>query len=263
MSYRATEWKTPGFYGPVTATLDWCEANYQFSHYIAEVANSFSNLFTIVLATWGGFCAIRQSLPTRYVTGYVGVALVGLGSFAFHATLLFEAQLADELPMIYVGSMALWYLFDDKPGYGIKTARTKWLILLSIMFDILFTWSYMLYRNPVYHQIVFASLVLTTTARVTYVLRWSERIKDIPENIRSTIGQLFSTGAAIFALGFLVWNLDNIFCDTLTRWKVHIGWPCAFLLEGHSWWHIMTGAGTYYIHWKGLPRVRRVDKRHG
>jgi dihydroceramidase len=74
----------------------------------------------------------------------------------------------------------------------------------------------------------------------------------------STIGKLFSKGAGMFALGFFIWNMDNIFCDTLTRWKVFIGWPRAFLLEGmpvhclrihllwlndysgHSWWHVLT-----------------------
>ncbi|KAG5342044.1 hypothetical protein C0989_005724 [Termitomyces sp. Mn162] len=206
------KWHQPGFYGPVTATLDWCEANYQFSYYIAEVANSFSNLFTIALAICGVVAAASQSLPTRYVAGYMGIALVGFGSFAFHATLLLEAQLADELPMIYVGSMSLWFLFDDRPGYGVKSSRT--------------------YRNPVYHQIVFASIVFTTVARVTYLLKWSDRTSDIPDKVISTIGKLFSSGAAMFALGFLIWNLDNIFCDTLTSWKVAVGWPRAFLLEG-------------------------------
>ncbi|KAG5649856.1 hypothetical protein H0H81_001764, partial [Sphagnurus paluster] len=63
-------WLNSGFYGPVTATLDWCEANYQFSYYIAEMANTFSNLFTITLAVCGGLTAAGQSLPARYVAGY-------------------------------------------------------------------------------------------------------------------------------------------------------------------------------------------------
>jgi dihydroceramidase len=64
-----------------------------------------------------------------------------LGSFLFHATLLFEAQLADELPMIYVGAMSLFLLFDNKPGYGLHTLRTKSLIALLAIFNVLFTWS--------------------------------------------------------------------------------------------------------------------------
>ncbi|KAF8625202.1 hypothetical protein AX15_005507 [Amanita polypyramis BW_CC] len=234
-----------GFFGPVTATLDWCEANYQFSHYIAEMANSFSNLFTIALAACGYLEAQRQSLPQRYLVGYLGVALVGIGSFAFHATLLYEAQLADELPMIYVGSMGLWLIFDDRPGYDLK--GTKRSILLLLAFDGLFTLSYYLYRNPVYHQIVFASIVFIVTIRITYVLKYSRMSSSIPTETRAISGKLFSIGAALFAFGFLIWNMDNIFCMSLTDVKRALGWPAAFLLEGHSWWHILTGAGTYYM----------------
>ncbi|TFK41854.1 ceramidase [Crucibulum laeve] len=236
-----------GFYGPVTATLDWCEANYQFSPYIAEMANTFSNLFAIALSVCGWFEAMQESLPTRYLLGYMGVGLVGVGSFAFHATLLFQAQLADELPMIYVGSMSLWLLFDDKPGFGLRSTRTKVLIAMLAIFDILFTWSYYVYRNPVYHQVVFATIVIATIIRITYLLKYSEAGQSIPAKKKSSIAKLFTTGAGLFAFGFFIWNLDNIFCDTLTGWKVSMGWPAAFLLEGHSWWHVLTGSGSYYM----------------
>ena len=66
---------------------------------------------------------------------------MGIGSFFFHATLQFHAQLADELPMIYVGSMSLWLLFDNKPGFGLKSSRTRLLIAVAVVLDVLFTWS--------------------------------------------------------------------------------------------------------------------------
>lgn len=90
----------------------------------------------------------------------------------------------------------------------------------------------MAYRNPVFHQVVFASLVLSTTFRITYILQKSEASRRIPDKKKSAIGKLFTTGAALFALGFLLWNMDNLFCHILTRWKIAIGWPLAFLLEG-------------------------------
>ena len=90
----------------------------------------------------------------------------------------------------------------------------------------------MVYRNPVYHQIVFASLIVITTLRVTYLLNLSDASQRIPAKAKKTITRFFSTGSAMFALGFLIWNVDNTFCHTLTAWKVSIGWPIAFLLEG-------------------------------
>lgn len=39
----------------------------------------------------------------------------------------------------------------------------------------------------------------------------------------------------MFSLAFIIWNLDNVFCGTLTQWKRKAGWPLAFLLEGQSY----------------------------
>lgn len=89
-----------------------------------------------------------------------------------------------------------------------------------------------MYRNPVYHQVVFAFLVIATTLRVTYLLKWSETRTRIPDDQKAVIGKIFASGAATFALGFFIWNLDNIFCGTLTSFKARVGWPLAFLLEG-------------------------------
>ncbi|KAG9222479.1 alkaline ceramidase ydc1 [Pleurotus ostreatus] len=271
-----------GWWGPVTATLDWCEANYQFSHYIAEVANTFSNLFTIWLALFGSVAVWRESLPERFLLGCAGFGLVGIGSFAFHATLLYEAQLADELPMVYVASFTLYLLLDSKPGFDNTTRRSILSVAALVAFDVLFTWSYYLYRNPVYHQVVFASILVLVIIRVTTCLRSPQAKTRIPDHKKTQITRLFTTGVLSFATGFLIWNLDNIFCGKLTSWKVSMGWPVAFLLEGHSWWHVLTGLGTHYksigiqylilcmkddhrhyiIGYKyGLPYVKRVLKK--
>jgi dihydroceramidase len=68
--------------------------------------------------------------------------------------------------------------------------------------------------------------------RVTFLLRWSDASGHVTTETRAVISRVFIRGVATFVFGFFVWNLDNIFCDTLTRWKVNIGWPIAFLLEG-------------------------------
>jgi hypothetical protein len=79
-----------GHWGPVTATLDWCEvrrsfpsssksylslfhgrqANYQFSHYVAEISNTFSNLFFVCISLYGASLSVKQSLPARYLVGF-------------------------------------------------------------------------------------------------------------------------------------------------------------------------------------------------
>jgi len=270
-----------GHWGPVTATLDWCEVNYQFSHYIAEVSNSFSNLFFICLSIYGAWLSSRESLPARYLVGFAGCALIGLGSFGFHATLLYEAQLADELPMIYVASFFLAVLLESEPGFGFKSTYSKLLVAAVVVFDIVFTATYIIHRNPLYHQCVFAALMVATMVREGQLLFWSEASRTIPDKKKATIVEVLRTGGCTFLLGFFIWNLDNIFCRPWTPIKHAVGWPTAFFMEGHAWWHVLTGLGTFYIfqgitllslsvkddhhkfrltYWNGLPLVMRTNK---
>jgi len=53
------------------------------------------------------------------------------------------------------------------------------------------------------------------------------------------------TGTACFIFGYLLWQLDFIYCAQLTTWKRAIGMPWSFLLEFHGWWHILTAIGAY------------------
>ena len=46
------------------------QVNFQFSPYIAEMANTFSNIFTISLALCGGSQAMKERLPPRFPLGY-------------------------------------------------------------------------------------------------------------------------------------------------------------------------------------------------
>jgi len=46
------------------------QVNFQFSPYIAEMANAFSNIFTITLALCGGLQAMKERLPSRFSLGY-------------------------------------------------------------------------------------------------------------------------------------------------------------------------------------------------
>lgn len=58
----------------------------------------------------------------------------------------------------------------------------------------------------------------------------AESAREARQQIRYT----YNLGSAIFVTGFLIWNLDNIFCSSLRETRFKIGWPVAFLLEGHA-----------------------------
>lgn len=57
--------------------------------------------------------------PWRFAAPHIGIACVGIGSFIFHATLKWYAQvLLDEMPMIYVSSMVLYLVLAPPAGSG-------------------------------------------------------------------------------------------------------------------------------------------------
>jgi len=43
-------------------------------------------------------------------------------------------------------------------------------------------------------------------------------------------------GLSVFLGAFFIWNLDNIYCGKLRRWRREIGLPWGIVLEGHGWW---------------------------
>ena len=89
----------------------------------------------------------------------------------------------------------------------------------------------MMYRNPVYHQVTFGLLMFIITARTEWIIKQYAG-KAIPTPEIKKLRRTLLVGTVTFSLGFVVWNLDNLFCDNITAWKYKIGWPAAFLLEG-------------------------------
>jgi len=77
-----------------------CELNYEHSPYIAEMVNTLSNLPSILLGVFGAYTTVSNGIPWRYALCYLGLSVIGLGSTGFHASLKWEWQLMDELPMV-------------------------------------------------------------------------------------------------------------------------------------------------------------------
>lgn len=103
-------WAQFGALSPV----DWCEPNYVRSAYVAEWWNTLSSLAIVGFGLHGWWRAKRP----RFAFGYVLLAIVGLGSAAFHGTLLKLAQASDELPMILTGLVFAYILArrNDAPA---------------------------------------------------------------------------------------------------------------------------------------------------
>ena len=238
-----------GYWGPITSTLLWCEEKYVHSYYIAEPVNTVTNLFFIALSLYGFRSARREKLPTRTAVSHLGVAFIGLGSALFHGTLKYSMQLMDELPMIYTSAFLTYCVVETSKGYG--NPRFRLLLPLTLIGLVIFiTVAYIWSGNPVFHQVAYASIQLVSTARVISLLRnpkspLNTTAKGLAQ--KAKLKRLYRFGCTIFILAFAIWNMDNIFCYRLRQMRRQVGYPLAVLLEGHGWWHILTGWGAYCI----------------
>ncbi|KAK4684256.1 dihydroceramidase, partial [Tremellales sp. Uapishka_1] len=229
-----------GYWGNHTSTIDWCELNYTHSPYIAEFVNTLTNVPIILLGVYGAWAHLRNGIQKRYALIYLGLSLIGVGSFGFHASLRWEWQLMDELPMIYVITYATYLVFDTLPTFAPRFGQLG--VYLMLAWDVFVTLSYLYLPNPIYHQIAFAAILLSSVGRNVYL------ITKLPAGHpnRSKIIKTLFNGLTTFALGFVIWNIDNFFCTQLRTIREHVGvW--GFLVEGHAYWHILTGYGSFLV----------------
>ncbi|KAK8056743.1 alkaline ceramidase-like protein, partial [Apiospora rasikravindrae] len=242
--------------------------DYVMNHYVAEVCNTLTNALFIWLGYKGIRDCIKYSHPWIFFVAFMGYTVVGMGSTFFHATLksssnqptLDPMQLVDELAMIYTTCFMCYATFS----YGRSRSISVMLGLALTGLSYYITERYYRTKDPQFHQdaygiltaiVVFSNMyIIETQVRPALKAREEKRAPNpaiLPADaIVKQMWAMVITGLTIFLGGFLVWNLDNIYCQTITRWRRQIGLPLAMLLEGHAWWHVMTGIAYYYISWR-------------
>ena len=162
-------------------------------------------------------------------------------------------QLVDELSMIYTTCILVYAVYSH--GRSTKVAVTIGVSVFALAAFITAYYHYL--KNPVFHQNAFAVLTTSVVLRSMYtmekILRPSRRSRDSKLNghfdetertridrrdakILSNMWKLVAFGLGAIGLGFLIWNLDNVFCPVLRRWRREIGLPWGIFLEGHGWW---------------------------
>ncbi|KAJ5632594.1 hypothetical protein N7490_008933 [Penicillium lividum] len=272
-----------GFWSPVTSTLNWCEEDYYATIYSAEIVNTLTNLLFMWLGVKGIISCLRNQHDQIFLVALLGYLVVGTGSFLFHSTLKCKYLCEDTgsslilLTIDYiVVKLKLIVGATHRPhATGVRIVLGSSLAFLSVFI----TLYYHYLQDPVFHQNAYALLTAVVVFRSMYTMettlrpRWRksreedrlERQKQglpVPtkerqhyENVRDgktlkTMWFMVVYGLSMFLGGFAIWNLDNQFCSNIRRWRRVVGLPWGIFLEGHGWWHIMTGLGAYlYIVW--------------
>ncbi|CAK9027745.1 Alkaline ceramidase 3 (AlkCDase 3) (Alkaline CDase 3) (Alkaline phytoceramidase) (aPHC) [Durusdinium trenchii] len=120
--------------GNITASINFCEGpDFHHSDVLAEPVNvATSMLFYMPVGLIGllGPAWKEGRCELRFFLCYGGVALVGIGSGALHASLDAVAQAGDELPMLYASAMLAYCCADfflTKRGWGRAAAWLPWI----------------------------------------------------------------------------------------------------------------------------------------
>ncbi|XP_023335409.1 alkaline ceramidase 3 [Eurytemora carolleeae] len=222
-----------GVWGERTASIDWCESNYEITPWIAEFWNTISNLAMIIPSLYGCFVVLTQGLETRYLISYLFFLTVGIGSWMFHMTLQYSMQLLDELPMIYTTCLFIYLQAMIKEGPG---KHNKLLICCLAGYAIFFTALYSVWSNPLVMEYMYAFVIVILLGQSVWLLYQESN----PACLR-----VFIVGTALYAVAFLIWNIDNHFCSHLQEFRKGKSTGVAALSQLHAWWHLLAGYSTY------------------
>ena len=236
-----------GFWGPPSSTLNWCEANYEVTFYIAEFWNTITNLGMILPAIYGLIQCKRQGIESRYTYNFLTLLSIGIGSWMYHMTLNYEMQLLDELPMLYGASYVVYCLYtaknDNKKEQQEGTMqRGSVLAILLILNCIIVTIVYLKIRDPIFFQAMFATIV-----SIGYIISLHYNYYQYSNLGLKLLLMVF--GSTMIAFG--LWNIDTSFCEKLTNIRERTLRPSPILkflsplTQLHGWWHIIGGYGFY------------------
>ncbi|XP_064837737.1 alkaline ceramidase 3 isoform X1 [Oncorhynchus masou masou] len=237
-----------GYWGRPTSTLDWCEDNYVVSFYIAEFWNTVSNLIMILPPIYGAIQTYKDGLEFRYVYSFLGLAAVGIGSWCFHMTLQYEMQLLDELPMIYSTCVFVYCLYEC---FKQENTLSLFPITLLLFFSVSVSVVYLQWKEPVFHQVMYGALVACLVTRSVFIVTW----------VYPWLKPMCYISLSVFLLGFLLWNIDNLACDSLRSTRQRLPPVVGAVTQFHAWWHILTGLGSY-LHILFSLQIRSIYLKH-
>jgi len=224
------------YWGTPSASVDWCEKNYEVCHFIAEFWNTFSSSLIAIVGLLGVYLSLRERQEPRFAVLHGIIIVVGLGSVAFHGTLLLEYQLLDELPMLWgmLGFMYIYYTMESPPkGRAEDSTLANLLAIAGIAWGIGAPWVH--YHTPIVFQSLFVLLM-------AFMMYKSFRYWKICTN--KTARQMFVFYHFSIAASAAIWLVDKHACNTLHDTFGHYWWH-KYVGSFHGYWHCLMAVNIY------------------
>ncbi|THZ78041.1 hypothetical protein D6C85_01275 [Aureobasidium pullulans] len=231
ISYRAQP-LSPAFGSP-TARANFCEEDFVIVSFIAEFINTCTNAAYIFYAA-RALRRLPKDASFAAKSLYYGLGLVGVCSSLFHGLLSYHAQMADDTSMIVATSIVL----QRAMTYQKTPTFINWFSGLLLLAVITETTYHVMMDEQTVHELSFVSLIIAVAAKTRSLIKL--RVQQPKDKKMLQKAVIFGC----FVFGYLLWQLDFIFCTELTAIKRVVGMPWGFLLEFHGWWHILTAVGA-------------------
>jgi dihydroceramidase len=233
MSSLVTDSLTPGYWEPHSSSVDFCEPNYLFSHYVAEPHNVWSSLFITAIALVGLFNG-NPSGEISVSMMYLVLAAVGIGSAGLHSTLHWIYQSSDEVPMLWQILTFLHMLWINNKEKD-PNSWTPGIVFLALA----------IVQTVVYYkfQQIYAVFIVSIVVYSIIIILWMYfLIQNTPDSAKKQLRLRIHHWAflcyVVFGTG--LWIIDMNLCPQLL--------PIYHMTTGftlHVFWHIFAGLGTY------------------
>jgi len=225
---------TKGYWEPHSSSIDFCEDNYLHTKFLVETHNTWSSIVGISLLGIVGLVLGNSTRERRHTMTYILLVLIGVGSAGLHGTLHWAFQSSDELPMIYLATLANYMCIE----YASPMGKPKYpqLPLGLILLMVAVTFIYYCFQHIFLVFVFMYSVAEIVNVYLMYTILYGR--KDTSEAARR-IGKLALYSYLIVALP--IWHFDMYMCQWILA-------NIATIFNGatmHVVWHLSAGFGAY------------------
>lgn len=200
---------------PATCLPDDCFCEALHEGLVRQPANTWSSLAFLLVALWAAARLFRRkgpraaSLPPAEAALFVGsLALVGLGSAFYHASLTFPGQVLDVSGMYLVATFILLHRLGPRFGASPLSSVAGFVLANAALMAAQVT-------APSLRRIVFGVLLVAAL-----IVEWRS----------SRAGRRWlAAGAGVMVLAFAIWIVD----------RQRLACEPASLIQGHALWHLL------------------------
>ncbi|XP_077332428.1 alkaline ceramidase 1 isoform X1 [Lithobates pipiens] len=209
----------PNIFARHSSEVDWCEANYLHSEYVAEYYNTVSNISFLFVGPLMMYLlhpyACRRTLMVHGV--WILFTVIGLFSMYYHMTLSFFGQLLDELSILWVICLgySIWFPQPHFPRFITSRSQFGVVIFITAVISTLLS-----FVKPTVNAYVLNCI----TIHILYVL-----VKEIRKCTDKDIINLAFMSFYLWLLAISCWLSDRLCCNF---------WKRINFCYLHSFWHI-------------------------